>query len=58
MKNILNNRFVESKTDIKDISSGNITTKTSLSRLMTIGTLIDYSSHDKQTQLSEVIKQF
>ena len=55
---ILNNIFVDAKTDIKDISSGNLTTKTSLSRLMTIGTLIDYSSHDKQTQISEVIKHF
>ena len=55
---ILNNIFIDAKTDIKDISSGNSTTKTSLSRLMTIGTLIDYSSHDKQTQIYEVIKHF
>ena len=55
---ILNNIFIDAKTDIKDISSGNSTTKTSLSRLMTIGTLIDYSSHDKQTQINEVIKHF
>ena len=55
---ILNNIFIDAKNDIKNISTGNSTTKTSLSRLMTIGTLIDYSSHDKQTQISEIIKHF
>ena len=55
---ILNNIFIDAKTDITEISTGNSTTKTSLSRLMTIGTLIDYSSHDKQTQISEVIQHF
>ena len=55
---ILNNIFVDAKTDIKDISTGMSTTKTSLNRLMTIATLIDYSSHDKQVQIREVINHF
>lgn len=55
---LLNNIFIDAKNDIKAITIGNSTIKTSLSRLMTIGTLIDYSSHDKQNQISEVIKHF
>ena len=55
---LLNNIFIDAKNDIKAITLGNSTIKTSLSRLMTIGTLIDYSSHDKQNQISEVIKHF
>ena len=55
---VLKDIFIDAKNDIKDITLGNSTTKTSLSRLMTIGTLIDYSSHDKQVQISEVIKHF
>ena len=55
---ILNNIFIDAKNDIKNISLGDSTTKSSLSRLMTIGTLIDYSSHDKQTQISEIISHF
>ena len=55
---IFSNIYVEAKIDIKDISTGKLSTKTSLSKLMTIGTLIEYSSHDKQTQINEVIKHF
>ena len=55
---VLNDIFIDAKNDIKDITLGNSTTKTSLSRLMTIGILIDYSSHDKQNQINEVIKHF
>ena len=55
---VLNNIFIDAKTDIKNITLGESTTKLSLSRLMTIGTLIDYSSHDKQPQIYEVIKHF
>lgn len=52
---ILNNIFIDAKTDIHTCTSS---TKNSLNRLMTIGTLIDYSSHDKQHQILEIIKQF
>jgi len=52
---ILNNIFIDAKTDINHCNSS---TKNSLNRLMTIGTLIDYSSHDKQSQICEIIKQF
>ena len=52
---ILNNIFIDAKTDINNCNSS---TKNSLNRLMTIGTLIDYSSHDKQPQIYEIIKQF
>ena len=55
---IFTNIFVEAKIDIKDISEGKLSTKTSLTKLMTIGTLIEHSSHDKQTQINEVIKHF
>ena len=55
---ILNNIYIDAKSDIKQISEGISTINTSLSRLMTIGTLIDYSSHDKQNQIIEVIKHF
>ena len=52
---ILNNIFIDAKTDIHSCTSS---TKNSLNRLMTIGTLIDYSSHDKQHQILEIINQF
>ena len=55
---VFSNIFVDAKTDIKEITLGNSTTKTSLNKLMTIGTLIDYSSHDKQGQIFEIIKHF
>ena len=51
---ILNNIFIDAKTDIHSCTSS---TKNSLNRLMTIGTLIDYSSHDKQHQILEIINQ-
>ena len=52
---ILNNIFIDAKTDIHSCTSS---TKNSLNRLMTIGTLIDYSSHDKQHQILQIINQF
>ena len=52
---ILNNLFVGAEQDIKNYKS---CAKTTLSRFMTIGTLIEYSSHDKQVQISQIIKQF
>ena len=52
---ILNNLFVGAEQDIKNYQSS---AKTTLSRFMTIGTLIEYSSHDKQVQISQIIKQF
>lgn len=52
---ILNNLFVGAEQDIKNYQSS---AKTTLSRFMTIGTLIEYSSHDKQFQISQIIKQF
>ena len=52
---ILNNIFIDAKTDIHTCTSS---TKNSLNRLMTIGTLIDYSSHDKQHQILQIINQF
>ena len=52
---ILNNIFIDAKTDINTCTSS---TKNSLNRLMTIGTLIDYSSHDKQHQILQIINQF
>jgi hypothetical protein len=52
---ILNNLFVGAEQDIKNYKSS---AKTTLSRFMTIGTLIEYSSHDKQVQISQIIKQF
>ena len=55
---VFSNIFIDAKNDIKEITLGNSTTKTSLNKLMTIGTLIDYSSHDKQSQIFEVIKHF
>ena len=55
---IFKNIFVDAIVDIKDISEGKISTKTSLSKLMTLGTLIEYSSHDKQTRISEIINHF
>lgn len=47
--------FFNANTEIKSSKEG---TKTTLSRLMTIGVLIDYSSHDKQVQIKEIIIQF
>ena len=52
---ILTNLFVGAEQDIKNYQSS---AKTTLSRFMTIGTLIEYSSHDKQMQISQIIKQF
>ena len=52
---ILNNLFVGAEQDIKNYQAS---AKTTLSRFMTIGTLIEYSSHDKQVQISQIIKQF
>ena len=55
---VFSNIFIDAQNDIKEIALGTSTTKTSLNKLMTIGTLIDYSSHDKQSQIFEVIKHF
>ena len=55
---VFSNIFINAKNDIKEITLGLSTTKTSLNKLMTIGTLIDYSSHDKQAAIFEVIKHF
>ena len=55
---IFKNIFIDAKNDIKEIIEGKSNNKTSFTRLMTIGTLIEYSSHDKQTQIYEVIKHF
>ena len=52
---IFTNLFVGAEQDIKNYQSS---AKTTLSRFMTIGTLIEYSSHDKQIQISQIIKQF
>ena len=52
---ILNNLFVGAEQDIKNYQSR---AKTTLTRFMTIGTLIEYSSHDKQVQINQIIKQF
>ena len=52
---ILNNLFVGAEQDIKNYKSR---AKTTLTRFMTIGTLIEYSSHDKQVQINQIIKQF
>ena len=41
-----------------EIMNSKESTKCSLRRLMTIGTLIDYSSHDKQIQINQIILQF
>ena len=42
----------------KEAISNSENTKLALSRLMTIGTLIDYSSHDKQEKIMEILLQF
>ena len=52
---ILENLFVGAEQDIKNYKSQS---KTTLSRFMTIGTLIEYSSHDKQVQINQIIKRF
>ena len=52
---IFSNLFVGAEQDIKNYKSS---AKTTLSRFMAIGTLIEYSSHDKQVQISEIIKRF
>ena len=52
---ILQNLFVGAEQDLQNYKSR---AKTTLSRFVTIGTLIEYSSHDKQVQISEVIKHF
>ena len=41
-----------------EIMNSKENTKCSLRRLMTIGTLIDYSSHDKQSQINQIIFRF
>ena len=52
---ILQNLFVGAEQDLQNYKSR---AKTTLSRFVTIGTLIEYSSHDKQVQIKEIIKQF
>ena len=52
---ILSNLYLGAEQDIKDFKSR---AKTTLSRFTTIGALIEYSSHDKQVQIYEIIKQF
>ena len=52
---IFNNLFIGAEQNIKNYKSR---AKTTLSRFVTMGTLIEYSSHDKQVQISEIIKQF
>ena len=47
---ILNNLFVGAEQDIKNYQAS---AKTTLSRFMTIGTLIEYSSHDKQIESTQ-----
>jgi importin subunit beta-1 len=42
----------------KEAISNSENTKLALSRLITIGTLIDYSSHDKQEKIMEILLQF
>ena len=42
----------------KEAISKSENTKLALSRLITIGTLIDYSSHDKQEKIMEILLQF
>ena len=55
---IFTNIYRDALNDIKDIIEGKSKIEASCSRLMTIGTLIEYSSHDKQTQIYEIIKYF
>ena len=52
---IFDNLFIGAEQNIKNYKSR---AKTTLSRFVTMGTLIEYSSHDKQVQISEIIKQF
>ena len=52
---ILENLFIGVEQDIKNYKSSS---KSTLSRFLTIGTLIEYSSHDKQVQISQIIKRF
>jgi len=52
---ILTNLYFGAEQDIKNFKSR---AKTTLSRFTTIGALIEYSSHDKQVQIYEIIKQF
>ena len=52
---ILSNLYFGAEQDIKEFKSR---AKTTLSRFTTIGALIEYSSHDKQNQIYEIIKQF
>lgn len=52
---ILTNLYFGAEQDIKNFKTK---AKTTLSRFTTIGALIEYSSHDKQNQIFEIIKQF
>jgi hypothetical protein len=52
---ILDNLFIGAEQDIKNYKAQ---TKTTFNRFMTIGTLIEYSSHDKQNQISLIIQRF
>ncbi len=52
---IIRNIFIPAT---KEAISSTENTKLALSRLITIGTLIDYSSHDKQEKIIEILMQF
>ena len=52
---ILDNLFIGAEQDIKNYKAQ---TKTTFNRFMTIGTLIENSSHDKQNQISLIIQRF
>ena len=54
-ESISNKIILDFKTEI---FNAKVNQKNSYNRLMTIGTLIDYSSHDKQVQIYEMIKHF
>ena len=61
--NVLSNFFDDIIINIfipatKEAISNTEDTKLALSRLITIGTLIDYSSHDKQEKIIEILMQF
>ena len=52
---ILDNLFIGAEQDIINYQSK---AKATLNRLTTIGTLIEYSSHDKQEQIIQIIQRF
>ena len=52
---ILENLFIGVEQDIKNYK---LSSKSTFSRFLTIGTLIEYSSHDKQVQINQIIKRF